>query len=146
MRHGDRSVLLAFEDIRANEVSDGHGVEMEFELRDDDSHAFSTNNDLNAWWGMPEIDQKRLGEKIAGKAEEIMKKKREGSPLAGWINIEMHPSLQQGIAMRPEALERFASEWIGECDIPLLVHAFGGFELTKPVICSLGPPLDFSLH
>jgi|GEM_PF-3035117 len=146
MRHGNRSILLVLEDIRAGEPpgSDGHGLEMDFEKSDDDSHAFSTNNDLNAWWGMPEIDQKRLGKKIAGKAEEIMSKKREGSPLAGWINIETHPSLQQGIAARPEALRQFASEWIGETDIPLLVHAFGGFELAKPVTCSLGPPLDFS--
>jgi len=148
MRHGSQSILLVLEDIRAGEPpgSDGHGLEMDFEKRDDDAREFSTSNDLNAWWGMPEIDQKRLGEKIAGKARAIMSKKREGLPLAGWINVETHPSLQQGIAARPEALEQFASKWVGECDIPLLVHAFGGFELAKPVTCSLGSPLDFSMH
>ena len=148
MRHGNRSILLVLEDIRAGESSSlgGHGLEMDFEERSDNTHAFSTNNDLNTWWGMQEIDQERLGKKIAVKAEEITSKKREGSPLAGWINIETHPSLQKGIAAKPEALKRFASEWVGECDIPILIHAFGGFELAKPVTCSLGPPLDFSSH
>jgi hypothetical protein len=146
MRYDERSILLVLEDIRAGESSDsvGHGLEMEFEVRDDDAHAFSTNNDLNAWWGMPEIDQKRLGKQIASKVEEIMRKRRQGSPLAGWINIEMHPSLQKGIAAKPESLGRFVSEWVGKCDIPLLVHALGGFELARPVTCSFGPPLDFT--
>jgi len=146
-RYDQKKLQFAFEDIRAGELpnSPGHGIKFGMELREKDSRAFTTNNDLNVWWGMPEVDRERLGKQISNKLREVADKNqgRDVSDFAAWINIEMHPSLQPGIANQPGKIRAFLAELIGEPRFPVLVHIYGGFELAKPLLVKLGPLMGF---
>jgi hypothetical protein len=148
-RHGCKLLRISIDDIRAGEPpdGDGHTVCLEMESRDDNSCAFSITNDLNVWWGVPDVDRERLGRQICGRVQEVSTKSvvRSGRDFVGWINIAIHPSLQQGIARQPERFRQFLSQRIGEPSFPIVVLAYGGFELAKrPFVAAFGPPLSFS--
>jgi hypothetical protein len=147
-RHDHEKMLLTLDDIRAGKPANGpgHGIELEFELGEPESPEFSTTNDLNTWSGMPQVDKVRLGRQISGKICELVDKNagKNLSEFAAWINIAMHPSLQQGVATQNDEFRDFLANHVGEVEFSVVVYAYGGFELAKPVFANFGPPLRFS--
>ena len=144
-RHNHREVLVELEDIGVGESPKRqHRIKFEIELRQDASHEFATSNDFNAWSGEPEIDREKLGRQIAGKLNtiEMKNKGKDISGFAAWINIEVHPSLQPGIAGHPERLRDLISKLVKGVGFPVLVYIYGGFELAKPVLFQFGPEVE----
>jgi hypothetical protein len=144
----DRATLsFEIEDIRAGESteSEGHTIRLSMKLRTDDPLAFSTNNDLNAWSGWPEVDQARLGNQILGKLEDI-ESKYDGDPtrFAAWINIETHPKFQPGVAGFPEKTQDYLARLVGNKEYPVFFLFYGGFELAKPLLLRFGGPTCFA--
>lgn len=143
----DRTTLsLEIEDIREGEStqSKGHGIRLSMKFREDDSLAFSTNNDLSAWYGWPEVDQARLGNKILGKLKGIESKyDGDATRFAGWISIETHPKFQPGVASLPAKIQDFLARLVGQKEYPVFFLFYGGFELAKPLLLQFGGPTCF---
>jgi len=143
----DRTTLsLDIEDIREGESTESkaHGIRLSMRLREDDSLVFSTDNDLSAWYGWPEVDQARLGNKILRKLEQIESKYNgDATRFAGWISIETHPKFQPGIATFPAKTRDFLERLVEHKEYPVFFLLYGGFELAKPLLLQFGGPTCF---
>ncbi len=145
-RDDSEKLRFTFNDIRAGEPKEReHRIHFDIEIRSDDSLAFSTNNDLDSWWGWREVDQKRLGAQVADKLQSIFhrNKGKNITDFAAWINIEAHPSLQIGIAKQPNTLRDFLARVIPAADFPVLICVYGGFKLTEPLLFGFGSVAGF---
>jgi hypothetical protein len=142
-RYDSRRALLQFEDVRPDEgnASGTRSVELHTELRTDETLMFSTTSDLNAWWGLPELDRQRLGAKIQAKLEEVASRAHSDMPhgYVAWLNIEVHPSLQTGVAHSPDRVRAFLGELAAGMEFPVVFLLYGGFELSKPLLLEFPP-------
>jgi len=143
-RH-QKDVFVELEDIGVGESPNReHRIKFKIELRQGASHEFATSNDFNAWSGEPDVDQEKLGQKIADRLNtiEMKNKGKDTTEFAGWINIEAHPSLQPGIAGHPERIRALISEFVEGVDFPTLFYIYGGFELAQPLLLRFGRDVD----
>lgn len=129
------------EDRSGGQEKDDHAVTIDIEQRSDDTRDFSVTSDMDVWWGWPEVDQERLGRKIREKIIKLEHNWRQGDgPFIGWVNIETHPSLQQGIDLDRKRLGEFLKAAVGDMPFGVVFYVHGGFELAdKPVVVCMGP-------
>lgn len=142
-RYRDCGIMLNLKGEREGEGDDAsHVLEIAIEERHGEDQSVSVTNDMNTWWGMPEVDKKRLGRKISENIDKLKATKGKlsaNTPFKGWINIAAHPSIETGIAKKGPAFRDFLTSYIGKTDFEVIICAHGGFELSKPHILVFAP-------
>jgi len=139
--NGGRSNIRLNEHRSGEQEKDGHALTIDIERRSDGELAFSVTSDMDTWWGWPEVDQERLGKQIRERIKKLEHNWRQrDAPFVGWVNIEAHPSLQQGIDLDRKRLGEFLKAAVGDVPFGVVFYVHGGFELAdKPVIVCVGP-------
>lgn len=142
IRYNGGKINIRLNEHRSGEQEkDGHALTIDIERRSDGELAFSVTSDMDTWWGWPEVDQERLGKQIRERIKKLEHNWRQGdAPFVGWVNIEAHPSLQQGIDRDRKRLGEFLKTAVGDVPFGVVFYVHGGFELAdKPVIVCVGP-------
>jgi len=141
-RYNEGEINIRLNEHRSGEQEkDGHALTIDIERRSDNELAFSVTSDMNTWWGWPEVDQERLGKQIRERIKKLDHNwRQEDTPFVGWVNIEAHPSLQEGIELDRRRLGEFLKTAVGNVPFGVVFYVHGGFELAdKPVVVCIGP-------
>ena len=141
-RYNEGKINIRLNEHRSGEQEkDSHAITIDIKQRSADTRDFSVTSDMDVWWGWPEVDQERLGRQIRERIEKLEHNWRQGdTPFVGWVNIEAHPSLQEGIELDRRRLGEFLKTAVGNVPFGVVFYVHGGFELAdKPVVVCIGP-------